>query len=120
MWDARISPDGQTLAGEWQSRPSGIYLSAMDGSGTSILDEGGKHPLGWSADGRFVFGLDDALRELWQIPVDGSAPTRLTTLTLDRVTDGVVINDSTFVFVVPGANVDVWVMENFDPGRSSN
>jgi Tol biopolymer transport system component/DNA-binding winged helix-turn-helix (wHTH) protein len=132
------SPDGRRIAVSWNRQPHpGLWLiDADDSTETQLLDVSGTRgsmpfPIGWSADGAYVFAVDGkraayrgvsapyeetmADARILRIPVaDGPAETVLT-LPFEEVGSLSVLPDGrTFLCVVYTSRSDVWVVEDFD------
>ena len=56
-----------------------LWIASADGRGAAELHAGGASDPAWSADGRHVYFSQGA--DLYRIPADGGAPTRLTATT---------------------------------------
>ena len=79
-----MSPDGKHVAyaGKTGEKTSDIYVSAVDGSKTSRLTQGGyNHMPAWSPDGKriaFISDRDGGPTQIYSMNADGSNQTRLT------------------------------------------
>ena len=79
-----MSPDGKRVAyaGKTGEKKSDIFVSAVDGSKTSRLTQGGyNHTPAWSPDGRriaFISDRDGGPPQIYVMNADGSNQTRLT------------------------------------------
>jgi Tol biopolymer transport system component len=90
-WDAVPSPDGKLLA-------CSVYLDKSDkpwkiaivpsegGEPLKLLDVPAfRHIKRWTNDSKSIVYIDGATAELWQQPIDGRPPTRLFTLSNERL-----------------------------------
>ncbi|MEQ1689714.1 MAG: protein kinase [Gemmatimonas sp.] len=116
IWNPIPSPDGSNIA---------VFLTKPDARGVYVISPQTKSirgPLaglsdlvGWSADGRHVFGVGPDEFELRRVPLGGGAYTRLGS----PGSSGCFVRDrkhrTLFVCVQYVANSDSWMIDNFDP-----
>jgi serine/threonine protein kinase len=124
LWP-KYSPDGRKIAalcfGDPNSEPA-IWVLSLDGSSPVILRIGRAFPLGWSADGKWIYALvpggnlnvlaissETAQSKPWlSLPPN---PDMGRIIPLYCTTD----NGSRFVFSARKEQPDIWRIENFDP-----
>jgi serine/threonine-protein kinase len=126
MFNPSPSPDSRYVAVSWNRPPNaGVYLiSLRNGSQTRVGNPGEwGWPLGWSADGAFVYVEAEADNRIRRIPVAGGPgavigrnpftvdnPFRIADCTLREVG-----GDLLMACFVEDAVRDAWAMTNFDP-----
>ena len=132
------SPDGRRIAVSWNRQPHpGLWLiDADDSTETLLLDVSGARdsmplPIGWSADGAFVYAVDGkraayrgisamfeetiADARILRIPLAGGSAETVLALPFEEVGGLSVLPDGrTFVCVVYTSRSDVWVVEDLD------
>jgi len=119
------SPDGKTVAVHWSQYFAGVHglwmISLVDDWQASVLD-GFLIPLGWSADGSWIFAVEGGKRELLKVPaVADATPTTVGTLPFDYDLMGlsyctaITSDGKQAVCVVTEKQSDAWLVENFDP-----
>lgn len=119
------SPDGKTVAVHWSQYFAGIHglwmISLVDDWQASVL-EGFLIPLGWSADGSWIFAVEGGKRELLKVPaVADATPTTVGTLPFDYDLMGlsyctaITSDGKQAVCVLTEKQSDAWLVENFDP-----
>jgi Tol biopolymer transport system component len=119
------SPDGRRALTRWykgQAERIGIWIIPRDGSPGIKLREGNLIPIGWSADGKWVYaqesvpgGLDiiafstesGEARVLFKVPFNAEMgkPTNR----------GHTVDGKHFVTACRRIQSDIWMIENFDP-----
>jgi Tol biopolymer transport system component len=127
-----VSPDGRFIAtptGVGTATSNTVLLIPTDGSGARTLPQfggaGRASVLGWAPDSGSVYlrkddrreGVEQVLRELWRVFLDGRAPIKLDT-NLPSIGRAVVSPDGrqiAFHVNSPAKPSEVWVMENFLP-----
>ena len=84
-----LSPDGKILAGNmWDDTAHRVRLATMSLDGTEVIK---MFPLGprvvaWTPDGRLTYVENiGGIGNVWQLPLDGAPPQRLTHFLADRV-----------------------------------
>lgn len=120
-----VSPDEKTVA--FVLRRAGeanrIALVSFDGSEiikifNAKLERNGiidKQNLQWTADGRGIYfiALNDGVSNIWQQPVDGSAPVQVTNFTTQRIFNFAFSPDGSQLALSRGSiNSDVVLIEN--------
>jgi hypothetical protein len=126
MFSPRISPDGKKVAVFW-NRPlpwhdppaTGLYVISIEDGSFVRLREERYSPLGWSADGQWVYAREKENKgPILRISLaDGQART------VGTLDDGTVLSDEIntspdgkrFVYTVGETRSDLWMVENFDP-----
>jgi Tol biopolymer transport system component/tRNA A-37 threonylcarbamoyl transferase component Bud32 len=110
------SPDGAQIAIYWNRWERGIWLVDLANASPVRVVEGWWQPLGWSADGRFIYarGEDRAIR---RIPRSGGTGV---VVTAPEVGDALCVpyeRPQGLVWLCSkGRTVsDVWLVDNFDP-----
>jgi serine/threonine protein kinase len=124
LWP-KYSPDGRRIAalcyGDPNSEPA-IWLISVEGSSPLIIRIGRAFPLGWSADGKWVYALvpggnfdvvaistETGQSKTWiSLPPN---PEMGRVVPLYCGTD----NGSHFIFSARKEQPDIWMVENFDP-----
>jgi len=124
LWP-KYSPDGRRIAalcyGDPNTEPA-IWLISLAGSSPLILRIGRSFPLGWSADGKWIYALvpggnlnvlaissETAQSKSWlSLPAN---PEMGRVVPLYCSTD----NGSHFIFSARKEQPDIWMIENFDP-----
>ncbi len=129
MSRARVSPDGESVAVEWNRwegnrSVAGVWLiSLQDGSQQVVLprrqEEDFAYPIGWTGDGAEIYvGREDGI---FRIPKFGGEPEHVLTLP-EKTGNCVPLNSSKgieFVCVRTELTSDVWLVEGFDSGGRS-
>jgi serine/threonine protein kinase/Tol biopolymer transport system component len=113
-----FSPDGKKIA-IWWNRPEGrgAWVITLGKYSEKLLYPGDYLPLGWSADGNFVYTSKfGGGGEIFQIGhADSKEPKTVTTMP-GQVSQGAVSPDGRKIIVSVGEEKsDVWLMNNFDP-----
>lgn len=112
-----LSADGRWIAVRQRTAKDGrmVIMPAIGGEGRTILENTKGEPIApmtWSPDGRFIymFRLGDSGRDLWRVPVDGSAPTD-TGIRVDGVVNGISVNrDGRIAISSDQMSTSTWVM----------
>ena len=120
----RYSPDGKKVAVQWNRLLSpGLWIFPIEDSSQAFLLKEKTWPVGWSADGRWIYAAEEipgALKIL-KISIKGDQTKIILTIpfTLEQgwptyecvsmTSDG-----RQFVFPVYKYHSDVWMVENFD------
>ncbi len=97
-------------------------ISLVDDWQASVLD-GFLIPLGWSADGSWIFAVEGGKRELLKVPaVADATPTTVGTLPFDYDLVGgsayctaITSDGKQAVCILTEKQSDAWLVENFDP-----
>ncbi len=115
-----VSPDGRYVALSWNRRAmleTGMFvISLTDGAQQRVM-AGVVTPIGWSPDGRYVYGLVNGERKLYRVPAHGGEPDVLAEFPFEWASGSATPDGNLFVIEEPGRQADVWMIENFDPGR---
>ena len=126
-----LSPDGRWLAlGSWDAVKKTAVLKIAPASGGEAreilrLPEPGtfSRTLTWTRDSRYILFTQEAragpqaIAELWRVPAEGGEPQRLG-LAMEHLREVRVHPDGQRLAFVGGRDkYEVWVMENFLPGR---
>jgi len=121
----RYSPDGKKVAVHWNRRPSrGPWIFPIEDSSQAFLLKENAYPVGWSADGRWIYAAEEipGTLKIFKISIKGNQTKIILTIpfTLEQgwpkyeyvsmIPDG-----KKFVFQVYKYHSDVWMVENFDP-----
>jgi Tol biopolymer transport system component len=95
----------------------GVWVvSVSDSSSKLIHNDIETFPVGWSADGAWVYALKPATKSLMRIPTRGGTAETLLDIPFERVGDIDITPDGTrIVAAVPVTQADIWLIENFDP-----
>jgi serine/threonine protein kinase len=112
------SPSGRQVAISCNCpEGEGIWVvAANDTSRTLIHDDSEILPLGWSADGDWVFAFDPEARSILRLASRGGTAELLATIPFERVGGVDVTPDGTTIAAsVPVSQGDIWLIENFDP-----
>ena len=118
MASPEYSPDGQQVAFSCNCPDGeGIWVvSPRDSSHSLIYDDSDTLPVGWSADGAWVYALKPGTLDLLRIPRWGGAAETYVNIPFERVSDVDITPDGTRIAVaVPVTQADIWLIENFDP-----
>lgn len=121
MASAEYSPDGEQVAISCNCPGGeGVWVvSVRDSSSRLIHGDREMLPLGWSADGRWVYARRPDSKTIVRIPSRGGPPEPMVDIPFERVGDVHVTADATRIAcVVPVARSDIWLIENFDPETS--
>jgi serine/threonine protein kinase len=125
-FDARVSPDGETVAVFWnnQDRGRGVYILSLDDTTQSCIwqresNESLISPIRWSKDGEWLYGSDG--KYMYRLHRTGTTRDTIGPLPyatksylygfvpdLSPVTDAMISTEIS-------ASTDVFLMENFDP-----
>ena len=113
------SPDRKKVAVSWNRRPTpGLWIISLDFSFEKFI--GGKTlvPIGWSADGKWVYAYDgwQGKNNYLMIDVESGKimPLPAIPFTIEGKTYLKVIDGTPEIFVDGKTQSDVWVIENFD------
>jgi len=132
MFQPFYSPDGERVAIWWnrmaprsRSEATGVWvISLKDSSNPAshlLVHEGLSHPLGWSADGRWVFVQDDGSSDILLVPAAGGRATSWGAQPFENAycTPFERRGGLALLCVVDEGTADAWMIENFDPGAAS-
>jgi serine/threonine protein kinase len=113
-----FSPDGKKIATWWNRRPDvGLWMISLEPYSETFLQAGLIWPLGWSLDGKYVYG--DSGREIVRVQVAvPHAVNSVATLpgdVVDADSASLSPDGKQIVGSVSEEKSDVWLMENFDP-----
>jgi Tol biopolymer transport system component len=126
-----FSPNGSLIAviSTDGSASSVVVISTSGGAARKLLLSTGPqrfpnqgYPM-WTPDGRAVLvvrtSVTDEPAELWEVPVDGSAPRKLQVDLSNWTLEGVALNPDgkhlAFVASAAKSGLEVWALENFLP-----
>jgi len=124
----RYSPDGKKVAVMWNRRPAdgldGLWVIPLEDSSQAFYLEEDAFPIGWSADGSWIYATERMARMLKILKVSIKGNQTQTVLTMpfplekgfpvySRVS--MTPDGKRFVFSVEKRHSDVWMVENFDP-----
>jgi Tol biopolymer transport system component len=124
-----VSPDGKTLATIARTNPetdSVVWLVPVDGSAPRELTRVSTPQVftgntSWSPDGRGLmmntFWVGSERRETWLVPLDGSKPMVLDLPGYSWGRIRVHPDGKRIAYHAGGLKTEVWVLENFLPGR---
>ncbi len=118
MASAEYSPDGREVAISCNCPGGeGVWVVSLgDGSQRLIHDDIRARPLGWSADGSWVYAYEPGTLDVLRIPTRGGAAEKHVKLPFENVGDVDIRPDGARIAVaVPVTQADVWRIENFDP-----
>jgi serine/threonine protein kinase/WD40 repeat protein len=118
MASPEYAPDGRSVAISCDCPDgAGVWVASVRGSSrTMIHDDVEALPVGWSADGAWVYVLEPEARRLLRIPSGGGSPEPWVELPFADVTDLDIAPDGmTIAAAVPVRQADIWLIENFDP-----
>jgi Tol biopolymer transport system component len=121
----RYSPDGKKVAVMWNRRPSrGLWVIPLEDSSQAFLLKENAFPVGWSADGRWIYASEEirGTLKILKISIKGDQTKIILTapFTLEKgfPRQGhacMTLDGKNFVFPVYKYHSDVWMIENFDP-----
>jgi len=105
----------------------GVWVMSADGSHERLLAGVAYHPLGWSADDRWIIAATLERRmpaaisnSIVRIPIAGGPPQPWFTLPIDEPIDQCKMSEDTQTFVcTSGIASDVWLIDNMDELLSS-
>ena len=116
------SPDGSQVAVYWNRKVEGegLWLISLADDSQTLLQEGNSWPIGWSADGEWLFAWNYSERpvRIRKIRLDGSESRIFVTLPFEQVGSGgitMTADGNRIICSVEEAISDVWLLENFDP-----
>jgi Tol biopolymer transport system component len=127
----RYSPDAQKVAVRWW-RPStsydglnGLWIIPLEDSSQAFYLEEDAHPIGWSADGSWIYAVERMVRMLKILKVSIKGSQTQTVLAMPFPLEkgfpllyeqmSMTADEKKFVFSVEKSHSDVWMVENFDP-----
>lgn len=118
-----FSPNGKQIAVFWNRTVPGTWIISSDPYSESLLKPGEFYPLGWSPDGKFIYGIPKAHgRQIMRVQVaNPHAETLVADLPGSVVGyDNAAVSPdrSELIISIREEKSDVWSMENFDPARS--
>ncbi len=113
-WRCALSPDGQLLAANYFDDTTGnwkiIVFPSAGGQAVGIFEAPGNawRSLGWAPDGQSVLYIitQNSISNLWQQPLNGTAPTQVTSFTRHRLYDFAWSPDGKQLAVVRGRSND--------------
>ena len=117
------APDGQEVAFSCNCPGGdGIWVVAVRGSSQRLIyNDSETRPVGWSADGAWVYALKPGTRDLLRIPSRGGAAETHVEIPFERVGEiDITPNSGQIAVAVPVTQADIWLIKNFDPELSSN
>jgi len=118
MASPEYSPDGTRVAISCNCPGGeGVWVVSTDGSSQTLVhDDSELLPVGWSADGRWVYAQKLEAQRVVRIPSRRGAAEMLLDIPFERVGEIDIAPDGTqVVCVVPVSQSDIWLIENFDP-----
>jgi Tol biopolymer transport system component len=118
MASPEYSPDGKRVAVSCNCPGGeGVWIvSIRDSSRTLIYNDSEMLPVGWSANGAWVYVMKPDSQRLMRIPARGGSAELLLEIPFERVGDVDVSPDGTRIAcAVPVTQADIWLIENFDP-----
>jgi len=118
----KCSPDGKRVAVQWNRRDrTGLWLISLDGSSTVFIKKGQFHPIGWSADGKWVYSYATEGRTIRIFMIETESGQESTVMTIPLTFE---LGEPGFLCMSPGgnhfviriakSNTDVWLIENFN------
>jgi Tol biopolymer transport system component/tRNA A-37 threonylcarbamoyl transferase component Bud32 len=113
------SPDGQRIAVFWNRRDHrGVYLLSLRDSSQTPMGPPNSYPLGWSADGRYLY-VETERHQIHRLPVEGGAAVPVADLPFKDMPCDFRERASQLDLVcrVDEPVSDVWMIENFDPAQ---
>jgi|GEM_PF-2277494 len=120
----RYSPDGKKVAVSWNRRPSrGLWVFPIEDSSQAFLLKENAYPVGWSADGRWIYAAEEisGTLKIFKISIKGNQTKIILTIpfTLEQGSPkyeyvSMTSDGRQFVFPVYKYHSDVWMVENFD------
>jgi Tol biopolymer transport system component len=113
---AQFSPDGKQIAISWNVDPDpGAWLFNLNDLSTSRLSTT-MLPIGWSPDGKSVYGFHGGGVKILEVKVADSGNPRLVDTLPGSIQSGTVSPDGRRIIVsVSDDHSDIWLMKNFDP-----
>ena len=118
MASPEYSPDGKQVAINCNCPGGeGVWVVSLRDSSSKLIHEDSETlPVGWSADGAWVYALKPTTKSLMRIPTRGGQAETLFDIPFERVGDIDITPDGTqIVAAVPVTQADIWLIENFDP-----
>lgn len=117
MFSPAISPDGRMVAVLQNGAKLGVWLISLRDSSRRLLRPKWLYPVGWSADGRFMYAKNGVGDSLLIVPLSGAGRDREIAMPWKNA-DCAPLERSTglqLVCTVEGRVSDAWKIENFDP-----
>jgi hypothetical protein len=120
MWSATPSPDKRFVAVGWNRAPHpGVYVISLRDGSQKLLGppQISNSPLGWSADGAFLYVEDESDGRIRRIPVRGGSGVIVASNPFKDADCGLTEGSAgvSLLCTVEEAVADTWVLENFDP-----
>jgi Tol biopolymer transport system component/tRNA A-37 threonylcarbamoyl transferase component Bud32 len=120
MFSPQYSPDGQSVAVEWNRRQPGTWLVSLRDATQKLLMPDPFVPFAWSSDGAFVFTRSYKTGEALMVPVDGSQRTRSLGMPKDKRYDGCLPfktpSGPAFLCGVSERSADAWLLTDLRGG----
>jgi Tol biopolymer transport system component len=117
MSSPAYSPDAKRVAFQCNCPGgTGVWLATVGDTSRQLLDRSeGALPVGWSADGAWIYALESEQRRIVAIPAQRGAAEILAELPFERISAVDVAPDGQrIVCAVPETQADLWLVENFD------
>jgi Tol biopolymer transport system component len=127
VFHPRISPNGKYIAIFWnmgrQEKKFGLFLISLEDRSETFLTESYSHPIGWSADSKWIYASSDSYApnpyKLVKISVPDGKITALPDLTPeDKSSEGCCAELSSdgkrLIFFKSQGQSDVYMITNFD------
>jgi serine/threonine-protein kinase len=113
----RCSPDGRFVA-VYRAMGPGLWIISLNDGTTKFLFGGPEIiPIGWSADGRWVYARANGSREVVKVEVGSAKVDTVVAVPFDAMTismDCMDFDGKQLVVNVADRLVDIWLLENFD------
>jgi len=114
-------PSGLRFAVRWNRLPRAqVWLLTRGGAPPRVvLDRAWAFPMGWSADGKWIYVYDetDVEHRVIRVPVDGGPAETLFDVPFDSEASTASPDGKKFLFARVDTTSDVWIVENFDSDR---
>jgi WD40-like Beta Propeller Repeat len=112
-----FSPGGRNFAVFWnRSEGAGLWIITQEERREQLLQPGEYYPLGWSADGNFVYVIKRGETDILKIALRKGTQTRTLITLPGHVFAGAVSPDGRKIIISVGeVKSDVWLMKDFDP-----
>ena len=119
MFEPHYSPDGDHVAVFWNRvRQGGVWVISLRDSSQTLVRAGQPLlPLGWSADGGWVYTQDWDSRDILRVPWTGGDGIVIATVPFENAGCTPVERPAglAWLCLVSESVSDIWMIENFDP-----
>ncbi len=118
MFEPHYSPDGDHVAVSWTRAQRGVWVISLRDSSQTLVRAGQQLlPLGWSADGGWVYTQDWDSRDILRVPWTGGDGIVIATVPFENAGCTPVERPAGLAWLcrVSESVSDIWMIENFDP-----